>query len=123
MRRLCDRELTWGLIIAALRDITRQMDSLKAGSGNQRRPQYDARKTWEVRLRQDRSRRGGIRQGLGMKGLVWARGGVARARAAPTVTPRGPKEAFFGTCDIITLHMACLDATRGYRGHRATSPG
>jgi D-3-phosphoglycerate dehydrogenase len=107
-------ELTWGLIIAALREIPRQMDSLKAGKwqigvGNPMRG-----KTLGVF---GYGRIGAVVAGyakaFGMKVLVWAREtSQARARADGYAVA-GSKDAFFEECDVITLHMRLVDATRG----------
>ena len=107
-------ELTWGLIIAALREIPRQMDSLKAGK-------------WQIGV--GNTMRGktlgvfgygrigavvaGYAKAFGMKVLVWAREtSQARARADGYAVAGG-KEAFFEECDIVTLHMRLVEATRG----------
>ena len=107
-------ELTWGLIIAALREIPRQMDSLKAGN-------------WQIGV--GSTMRGktlgvfgygrigavvaGYAKAFGMNVLVWAREtSQARARADGYAVAGG-KEAFFEECDVITLHMRLVDATRG----------
>ncbi len=106
-------ELTWGLIIAALRDIPKQMASLRAG-------------TWQTGV--GNTMRGktlgvfgygrigavvaGYAKAFGMKVLVWAReASQARARADGYAVA-GSKEAFFEECDVITLHMRLADATR-----------
>jgi D-3-phosphoglycerate dehydrogenase len=50
---------------------------------------------------------------FGMNVVVWAReASLAKARADGYATARS-KEAFFEACDIITLHMRLVDATRG----------
>ena len=48
-----------------------------------------------------------------MNVLVWAReASLARARADGYAVARN-KEAFFEECDVISLHMRLVDATRG----------
>src|SRR5207248_6065637 len=55
----------------------------------------------------------GYGKSFGMKVLVWAReSSLARARADRYAIARS-KEAFFEKCDVISLHMRLLDATRG----------
>jgi D-3-phosphoglycerate dehydrogenase len=55
----------------------------------------------------------GYGKAFGMKVLVWAReASLARARADGYATAHS-KEAFFEECDVISLHMRLLDATRG----------
>jgi D-3-phosphoglycerate dehydrogenase len=107
-------ELTWGLIIAGLRDIPRQMDSLKAGKWQSGVGNTMRGKTLGIF---GYGRIGAVVAGyakaFGMKVLVWAReASLARARADGYAAAAG-KEAFFEECDIITLHMRLLDATRG----------
>jgi D-3-phosphoglycerate dehydrogenase len=110
-------ELTWGLIIAALRDIPLQMASLKAGKwqagvGNTLRG-----KTLGIF---GYGRIGAVIAGygkaFGMKVLVWAReASQAKARADGHAVAAS-KEAFFEQCDVITLHLRLIDATRGIVG-------
>ena len=55
----------------------------------------------------------GYGKAFGMNVLrVGARGG-ARARASDGYDVAPSKEAFFGECDVISLHMRLVDATRG----------
>ena len=107
-------ELTWGLVLAAMRQIPQQMAALKAG-------------TWQIGV--GYSLRGktlgiygygrigsvvaGYGKAFGMKVLVWAReASLARAKAdGYAVAPS--KEAFFEECDVISLHIRLVDATRG----------
>jgi D-3-phosphoglycerate dehydrogenase len=107
-------ELTWGLIIAAMREIPRQMASLKAGKwqagvGNTMRG-----KTLGVfGYGRIGSVVAGYAKAFGMKVLVWAReASQARARADGYAVAGG-KEAFFEECDVISLHLRLIDATRG----------
>ncbi len=107
-------ELTWGLVIAAVRDIPLQMESLKAGRwqagvGNTLRG-----KTLGIF---GYGRIGAVVAGygkaFGMKVLVWAREpSQARARADGYAVASS-KAAFFGECDAISLHLRLIDATRG----------
>ena len=107
-------EMTWGLVIAAMRQIPQQMASLQAGK-------------WQIGV--GRTLRGktlgiygygriggvvaGYAKAFGMKVLVWAREpALARARADGYAAARS-KEAFFAECDVISLHMRLVDATRG----------
>jgi D-3-phosphoglycerate dehydrogenase len=109
-----DAELTWGLIIAAARQIPQQMAALKAGH-------------WQIGVGSTlREKTLGIYgygrigsvvatygKAFGMKVLVWARqASLARARADGYSTSRS-KEAFFEECDVISLHMRLVEATRG----------
>jgi D-3-phosphoglycerate dehydrogenase len=107
-------ELTWGLVLAAMRQIPQQMAALKAGKwqigvGNTLREKtlgiYGYGRIGSVVA--------GYGKAFGMKVLVWAReSSLARARADRYAIARS-KEAFFEKCDVISLHMRLLDATRG----------
>ena len=107
-------ELTWGLIIAAMRQIPQQMASLKAG-----RWQLGVGTTLRKKVLgiYGYGRIGatvaGYGRGFGMNVLAWAReASLVRARADGYATARS-KEEFFAQCDVITLHMRLVDATRG----------
>jgi D-3-phosphoglycerate dehydrogenase len=107
-------ELTWGLIIASLREIPRQMASLKAGNWQSGVGNTMRGKTLGVF---GYGRIGAVVAGyakaFGMKVLVWAReASQARARADGYAVPEG-KEAFFEQCDVVSLHMRLVEATRG----------
>ena len=107
-------ELTWGLVLAAMRQIPQQMAALKAGR-------------WQIGV--GHSLRGktlgiygygrigatvaGYGKAFGMQLLVWAReDSLARARADGLAVAFG-KNAFFEACDVLSLHMRLVDATRG----------
>lgn len=107
-------ELTWGLILAAMRQIPQQMASLKAGG-------------WQSGV--GRTLRGhtlgifgygrigstvaGYGEAFGMNLLVWAsEGSRARAEADGRRTAES-KAAFFEECDVLSLHLRLYDATRG----------
>jgi D-3-phosphoglycerate dehydrogenase len=107
-------ELTWGLLLAAVRRIPQQMSSLKAGRwqigvGNTLRGKmlgiYGYGRIGAVVA--------GYGKAFGMAVSVWAReASLARARADGYATARS-KEAFFEQCDVISLHMRLVEATRG----------
>jgi D-3-phosphoglycerate dehydrogenase / 2-oxoglutarate reductase len=107
-------ELTWGLVLAAMRQIPQQMAALQAGD-------------WQIGV--GTTLRGktlgifgygrigsvvaGYGKAFGMQVSVWARAAsLERARADGYLPARG-KSAFFEECDVITLHMRLVDATRG----------
>jgi D-3-phosphoglycerate dehydrogenase / 2-oxoglutarate reductase len=106
-------ELTFGLILAAMRQIPQQMASLKAG-------------TWQIgvgtTLREKTlgiygyGRIGSVVAGYGkafaMNVLVWARPDTLKQARADGYATAPSKEAFFETCDIISLHMRLVPATR-----------
>jgi D-3-phosphoglycerate dehydrogenase / 2-oxoglutarate reductase len=107
-------ELTWALVLSAVRQIPQQVAALKAGK-------------WQIGVGNTlRSKTLGIfgygrigsvvagyGKAFGMNVLVWAReGSLKRARSdGYAVAPS--KEAFFSECDIISLHMRLVEGTRG----------
>ena len=107
-------ELTWGLILAAMRRIPQQMASLRAGNwqsgiGNSLRG-----KTLGI-YGYGRIGRVVADYGVafGMNILVWAReDSRARAREDGFATAAS-KQAFFEQCDVLSLHMRLYDPTRG----------
>lgn len=110
-------ELTWGLVLAAARSIPQQMASLKAGRwqigvGNTLRG-----KTLGVfGYGRIGSEVAGYGRAFGMQVQVWAREtSLERARADGYEVAAG-KEAFFAACDVLTLHMRLVEATRGIVG-------
>ena len=107
-------ELTWALVLAAVRQLPQQVAALRAG-------------TWQVGVGHTLrgktlgvygyGRIGGVVAGygkaFGMNVWVWARStSRERARSEGYTVARG-KEAFFSECDVISLHMRLVDATRG----------
>ncbi len=107
-------ELTWGLILAANRQILQQMAALKAGKwqigvGNSLRG-----KTLGIYgYGRIGSEVAGYGKAFGMRVVVWAReSSLAKARVNGYTAAAG-KEAFFEECDVISLHMRLVEATRG----------
>jgi D-3-phosphoglycerate dehydrogenase len=107
-------ELTWALALAAMRALPQQMAALKAGK-------------WQVGV--GHTLRGktlgiygygrigavvaGYGKAFGMRVLVWAREkALMQARDDGYETAPG-KDAFFEQCDVLSLHMRLVDATRG----------
>jgi len=107
-------ELTWGLILGAVRQIPQQMAALKAGQWQTGVGTTLRGKTLGVygygRIGSAVAEYG---RAFGMKVLVWARpDSMARARAdGYALAPS--KAAFFTDCDVITLQMRLVEATRG----------
>ena len=107
-------ELTWGLIIAAMRQIPEQMHALRSGK-------------WQIGV--GNSLRGrtlgiygygrigatvaGYGRAFGMNVLVWAREtSLQRARSDGYAVAQS-KRALFESCDVISLHMRLVKETRG----------
>ena len=107
-------ELTWGLVLSSLRQIPKQMAALKAGKW-QVDVGYGIRgKTLGI---YGYGRIGSVVAGygkaFGMKVLVWARETSLATARADGYSAAPNKEAFFEECDVISLHMRLVDATRG----------
>jgi D-3-phosphoglycerate dehydrogenase / 2-oxoglutarate reductase len=106
-------ELTFGLIFAAMRQIPQQMQSLKVGRWQMAVGFTIRDKILGVygygRIGKAVAEYG---RAFGMNVLVWAREDTrAKARAEGWATAPS-KQSFFEVCDIITLHMRLVDATR-----------
>ena len=107
-------ELTWGLIIAAMRQIPQQMAALRAG-------------TWQTAVGVGLRGRtlgiygygrigsvvAGYGKAFGMNVLVWGRKAALVRASADGYSAARSKEEFFEECDVISLHMRLVDATRG----------
>jgi D-3-phosphoglycerate dehydrogenase len=106
-------ELTWGLVLAAVRQIPQQMASLKAG-------------TWQIGVGTTLRHKtlgiygygrigsvvAGYAKAFGMNVLVWARPETLKHARADGYATAATKEEFFEACDIISLHMRLVPATR-----------
>ena len=111
-------ELTFGLILAAARQIPQQMASLRAGRWQAGLGTTLRGKTLGI---YGYGRIGKVVAGYGrafaMEVLVWAReASLARARA-DGYSSAGSKEAFFEGCDVLSLHMRLVPATRSIVTH------
>ena len=106
-------ELTWALVLAAMRQIPQQVASLKAGDWQAGVGGSLIGKTLGI---YGYGRIGKVVAGygaaFGMNVLVWARpDSIAQARADGLTTAES-KESFFETCDVLSLHMRLVPATR-----------
>ncbi len=107
-------ELTWALMLAAMRDLPRQMAALKAGQWQIGVGHTVRGKTLGI-YGYGRIGRAvaGYGRAFGMDVLVWA-SEASRARAtADGYAVAASKDAFLRTCDVISLHMRLFPATRG----------
>jgi D-3-phosphoglycerate dehydrogenase len=107
-------ELTWGLILAAMRQVPQQMSALKAGKwqigvGNSLRGKtlgiYGYGRIGSVVA--------GYGKAFGMSVSVWAREGSLKRARSDGYAAAPDKQAFFSECDIISLHMRLVEGTRG----------
>jgi D-3-phosphoglycerate dehydrogenase len=107
-------ELTWALVLAAMRQIPRQVASLKSGHWQAGVGSTLAGKTLGI---YGYGRIGRVVAGygaaFGMNVLVWARpDSLRRARADGLATAPGKDRRFFATCDVLSLHLRLVPATR-----------
>jgi len=107
-------ELTWGLVIAAMRDIPLQMESLKAGKWQAGVGSTLRGKTLGILgYGKIGAVVAGYGKAFGMKVLVWSRD-ASRARAlADGYAAAKSRETFFAESDVVSLHLRLIDATRG----------
>jgi D-3-phosphoglycerate dehydrogenase len=107
-------ELTWGLILAAVRQIPQQMASLQAGSWQMGVGSTLRGKTLGIfGYGRIGAAVAGYGRAFGMRVLVWARE-ASRARAvADGYEAAASKAAFFEASDVLSLHMRLVPATRG----------
>lgn len=107
-------ELTWGLVLACLRQIPQQMNALRSGKWQLGVGDGLKGKTLGLygygRIAAEVAR---YATAFRMRVLVWARE-ESRARAlADGYAAAASKEAFFEECDVLSLHMRLVPATRG----------
>src|SRR3977135_2453912 len=107
-------ELTWGLVLAAMRQIPQQMAALRSGN-------------WQIGVGhtlRDKTlgiygygRIGSVVAGygkaFGMKVLAWAREPALAQARADRYAPAARNQEVFEACDVLSLHMRLVDATRG----------
>jgi D-3-phosphoglycerate dehydrogenase / 2-oxoglutarate reductase len=107
-------ELTWALVMAAMRQLPQQAAALRAGR-------------WQIGV--GRSLRGkslgiygygriggvvaGYGRAFGMNVQVWARDASRERAQADGYSVAASKEALFAGTDVLSLHMRLVDATRG----------
>ena len=107
-------ELAWALILGSLRHLPKEVDGLRAGG-------------WQTTLGLEVYGRvlgiyaygnigsivAAVGRAFGMRVICWGReGSTGRARAAGYEVARS-REAFFETCDIVSLHMPLRPDSRG----------
>ena len=107
-------ELTWALVLAATRQIPAQVAALGRGVWQSSAGATLRGKTLGI---YGYGRIGkvvaGYGKAFGMNVCVWAREAArARAREDGYGIARS-KEAFFGECDVVSLHLRLVEATRG----------
>jgi len=106
-------ELTWALILAAARQLPQQMAALKAGK-------------WQIGVGTTLRAKtlgifgygrigatvAGYGKAFGMDVVVWSREESLKRARADEHAPARSKAEFFERCDVISLHLRLLPATR-----------
>jgi D-3-phosphoglycerate dehydrogenase len=106
-------ELTWALVLAAMRQLPQQMAALKAGK-------------WQIGVGHDLRGKtlgvfgygrigsvvAGYGKAFGMNILVWARESSLHQARSDGYTAARSKQEFFSQCDALSLHMRLVAATR-----------
>jgi D-3-phosphoglycerate dehydrogenase / 2-oxoglutarate reductase len=107
-------EMTWALVLGALRQLPEQVASLKAGKWQSGVGHSLHGKTLGI---YGYGRIGAVVAGygraFGMNVLVWSREASRDRARADGYAVAASKEAFFEACDVLSLHMRLVDATRG----------
>jgi D-3-phosphoglycerate dehydrogenase / 2-oxoglutarate reductase len=107
-------ELAWGLVLAASRQIPQQMVSLRAGHWQMGLGTTLRGKTLGI---YGYGRIGkvvaGYARAFAMDVLVWAREPSRRRAEEDGFVVAPSREAFFATCDVVSLHMRLVPTTRG----------
>jgi D-3-phosphoglycerate dehydrogenase len=107
-------ELTWALVLAAMRQLPQQISALKAGK-------------WQIGVGNSLygktlgiygygrigSAVAGYGKAFGMNVLVWARQDSLRRALSDGYAVAPNKQSFFSGCDVISLHMRLVESTRG----------
>ena len=107
-------ELTWGLVIAALRRIPQQVASMRAGEWQDGLGLTLGGRTLGIF---GYGRIGAVVAGygdaFGMPVVVWSGEASRRRAAADGRAVAESKAAFFERCDVVSVHLRLVDATRG----------
>lgn len=107
-------ELTWGLAIAAMRQIPQQMRSLQTGGWQIGVGRSLHGRTLGIygygRIGAEVARYGAA---FGMKVLVWAREASLQQAREDGWDTAPDKQTFFESCDVLSLHMRLVKDTRG----------
>ena len=107
-------ELTWGLVLSAMRQIPQQMASLRAGKWQNGVGLALRGRTLGI-YGYGRIGRvvAGYGRAFGMQVLVWGRETSLARAGADGYPAAASKQAFFEQCDVISLHLRLSDGTRG----------
>jgi D-3-phosphoglycerate dehydrogenase / 2-oxoglutarate reductase len=107
-------ELTWALVLAAMRHLPQEVAGMKAGKWQSTLGVGLHGRTLGIfGYGKIGSRVAGYGRAFGMNVLAWGRtGSLSRARADGFETAVSQEE-FFGSADVLCLHIKLVEATRG----------
>jgi D-3-phosphoglycerate dehydrogenase len=108
-------ELTWGLVIAAVRRIPQEMIAMRAGKWQAYPIGTGLRgKTLGILgYGKIGAVVAGYGRAFGMNVIAWGRPSTLEKAKADGYTPAASREAFFADSDVVSIHVRLIDATRG----------
>ncbi len=107
-------ELTWALVLAAMRHLPQQVRALQAGRWQSALGHTVRSKTLGI---YGYGRIGSVVAGygraFGMDVVVWGSSAALARAQSDGLVPAASKDEFFETCDVISLHLRLVPSTRG----------
>ena len=111
-------ELTWGLVIAAMRHIPQQMARLKSGQWQNRAGMGLRGRTLGIygygRIGKQVA---GFGKAFGMRVLVWSRDAARQQARDDGYDVAATREALFDEADVLSIHIRLLPETRSLVAH------
>jgi len=108
-------ELTWGLVIAAVRRIPQEMIAMRAGKwqGYPIGTGLRGKTLGILGYGKIGAVVAGYGRAFGMNVLAWGRETTLEKAKADGYTPAASKEAFLEQCDVVSIHVRLIPETRG----------
>ncbi len=107
-------ELTWALVLAAMRHLPQQVRALQAGRWQSAMGRTVRSKILGI---YGYGRIGSVVAGygraFGMDVMVWGSPSARERALSDGLVPAASKDAFFETCDVVSLHLRLVPSTRG----------
>jgi D-3-phosphoglycerate dehydrogenase len=111
-------ELTWGLIVAAARDLEKGMRAMRSGGwqdGVGAGAVLEGKRLGVIGLGNIGVRVAKIGKAFGMEAAAWSQN-LTAARAVEAGVSKTTKEELLATCDVVTIHLVLSERTRGLIG-------
>lgn len=107
-------ELTWTLVLAAMRQLPQQVESMRRGHWQSGVGHTVRGKTMGI-FGYGRIGRvvAGYARAFGMRVLVWARPESLQRAREDGYEVASSRQEFFASCDVLSLHMRLVPATKG----------